>query len=110
LTDAGFQTSPVNLLVDAGRVRAGYRIGEALFGSRNGRFALLHLIGERPGTGHHTLSIYMTVADGKTWGSPDRVDHNITKVVSGIAMTALTPDLGALEAVKILTEMYAAVK
>jgi ethanolamine ammonia-lyase large subunit len=110
LTDAGFQTSPVNLLVDAGRVRAGYRIGEALFGSRNGRFALLHLIGERPGTGHHTLSIYMTVADGKTWGSPDRVDHNITKVVSGIAMTALTPDLGALEAVKILTEMHAAVK
>lgn len=110
LTDAGFRTSPVNLLVDAGRVRAGYRIGEALFGGRNGRFALLHIIGERPGTGHHTLSIYMTVTDGRTWGSPDRVDHNITKVVSGIAMTALTPDLGALEAVKILREMHAAGK
>ena len=110
LTDAGFRTSPVNLLVDAGRVRAGYRIGETLFGGRNGRFALLHIIGERPGTGHHTLSIYMTVADGKTWGTPDTVDHNITKVVSGIAMTALTPDLGAIESAKILREMHATEK
>lgn len=110
LTEAGFRTSPVHLLVDAGRVRAGYRIGEALFGGRNGRFTLLHVIGERPGTGHHTLSIYMTVADGKTWGSPNAVDHNITKVVSGIAMTALTPDLGAIESVKILKEMHAAGK
>jgi ethanolamine ammonia-lyase large subunit len=105
LTDAGFRVSPVNLLVDAGRVRAGYRIGETLFGGRKGRYSILHMIGERPGTGHHTLSIYMTVADGNTWGIPDNVDHNITKVVSGIATTALTPDLGAIEAARILAEM-----
>ena len=110
LTDAGCRISPVNLIVDAGRVRAGYRIGETLFGGRNGRFTLLHIIGERPGTGHHTLSIYMTVADGKTWGTPDTVDHNITKVVSGIAMTTLTPDLGSIESAKILREMLATEK
>jgi ethanolamine ammonia-lyase large subunit len=97
----------VNLIVDAGRVRAGYRIGETLFGGRNGRYSLLHIIGERPGTGHHTLSVYMTVADGKTWGTAGKVDHNITKVVSAIAATALEPDLGAIEAAKILREMHA---
>jgi ethanolamine ammonia-lyase large subunit len=96
--------SPENLIVDSGRVRAGYRIGEQLFGGRAGQFTILHIIGERPGSGHHTLSIYMTRADGQTWGRPDKVDHNITKVVSGIANTALTPELGAIEAAKILRQ------
>jgi len=102
LAIAGFRASPTNLIVDAGRVRAGYQIGERLFGGREGQFSLLHIIGERPGTGHHTLSIYMTVADGKTWGVPGTVDHNITKVVSGIATTALSPEEGAIEAARIL--------
>jgi len=99
-----FVLSPENLIVDSGRVRAGYRIGEQLFGGRDGNFTILHIIGERPGSGHHTLSIYMTRADGRNWGTPDKVDHNITKVVSGIANTALTPDLGAIEAAKILRQ------
>jgi len=105
LKTAGFRVSPKNIVVDAGRVRAGYRIGEQLFGGRKGRFTLLHVIGERPGSGHHTMSIYMTVADGDFWGKADAVDHNITKVVSGIADTALTPDRGAIEAAKILRTM-----
>ncbi len=105
LAAMGKHVSPTNLLVDAGRVRAGYRIGEQLFGARKGNFTLLHIIGERPGSGHHTLSIYMTVANGETWAIADKVDHNITKVVSGIANTALKPDLAAGEAVKILRTM-----
>jgi ethanolamine ammonia-lyase large subunit len=103
LKKVGRRVAAANLVVDAGRVRAGYRIGEQLFGGRKGRFTLLHIIGERPGSGHHTLSIYMTVADGQTWGISDKVDHNITKVVSGIANTALAPGLAAAEAVKILS-------
>ena len=105
LAASGWRVSPTSLVVDSGRVRAGYRIGEQLFGGRNGRFTLLHVIGERPGSGHHTLSIYMTVADGEVWGEANKVDHNITKVVSGIALTALTPDLGAIEAVRILRQL-----
>ena len=66
---------------------------------------LLHIIGERPGSGHRTLSIYMTTADGATWGIEDKVDHNITKVVSGIATTAFAPELAAVEAVRILRQM-----
>lgn len=105
LESSGFKTSPTHLVVDAGRVRAGYRIGERLFGGRNGRFTLLHIIGERPGSGHHTLSIYMTVADGSEWSIPNRVDHNITKVVSGIAITAMSPDAAAVDAVRILRQI-----
>jgi len=105
LAGSGFRVAPTNVVVDAGRVRAGYRIDEQRFGGRKGRFTILHVIGERPGSGHHTLSIYMTVADGDVWGEADKVDHNITKVVSGIAGTALTPDLAAIEAAKILRKM-----
>jgi ethanolamine ammonia-lyase large subunit len=105
LAKAGRRVAATNLVVDAGRVRAGYRIGEQLFGGRKGRFTLLHIIGERPGSGHHTLSIYMTIADGQIWAIADKVDHNITKVVSGIANTALAPALAAAEAVKILAGM-----
>lgn len=105
LETAGFKTSPQHLVVDAGRVRAGYRIGEQLFGAREGRFTLLHIIGERPGSGHHTLSIYMTTADGLEWSIPNKVDHNITKVVSGISVTAMNPDVAAVDAVRILKHL-----
>ena len=60
------------------------------------------MIGERPGSGHHTFSIYITSTTGKTWGQPGQVDHNITKVVSGVATTALSPVKAALETVRIL--------
>ena len=104
LAGTEFTVSPENLVVNSGRVRAGYRIGEQLFGGRDGTFTILHIIGERPGSGHHTLSVYMTRADGQTWGIADKVDHNITKVVSGIANTALAPEVGAIEAVRILRQ------
>jgi ethanolamine ammonia-lyase large subunit len=102
LSAAGYRVALNNLIVNSGRVRAGYRIGETLFAGRIERSTILHIIGERPGSGHHTLSIYMTTADGSTWSTPDKVDHNITKVVSGIATTALLPKLAAVEAVRIL--------
>lgn len=102
LDRAGFKPAPENLVVISGRVRAGYRIGELLFGGLPNARSILHVIGERPGTGHHTLSIYLTRAAGSTWAEPNRVDHNITKVVSGIATTALAPRLAADEAVRIL--------
>ena len=108
LVAAGFQPADELLLVHSGRVRAGYRIGEQLFKQQPGDYSLLHIIGERPGTGHNTLSIYMTRATGTTWGEPGRIDHNLTRVISGIAVTALLPELGAAEAVRILSEMQPA--
>lgn len=105
LSELGVSLFPELLVVRSGRVRAGYRIGETLFGGREGKCQLLHIVGERPGSGHRTLSIYLTSAAGETWGVPSTVDHNITKVVSGIAKTALLPVHGAEAAVRILRTM-----
>jgi ethanolamine ammonia-lyase large subunit len=105
LSRSGLHAAPENLVVTSGRVRAGYRIGETLFGGLPGNRAVLHVIGERPGTGHHTFSIYITAPKGAVWGEPGKVDHNITKVVSGVAATALAPKTGATETVRILGGM-----
>ena len=99
---SGIRVAPERLLIRSGRVRAGYRIGELMFGGRSGPMHLLHVVGERPGSGHRTLSIYITSADGQAWGQPAAIDHNITKVVSGIASTALLPEQGAEAAARIL--------
>ena len=105
LTTRGFRASPHNVLVRSGRVRTGYRIGEQLFGESTGNCNLVHLIGERPGTGHHTFSVYLTSAPAADWGVPDTIDHNITKVVSGIASTAFEPRKAAIETARILGRM-----
>ncbi|MCH8084512.1 MAG: ethanolamine ammonia-lyase light chain EutC, partial [Myxococcales bacterium] len=91
----------------SGRVRAGYRVGEILFAHLDGPRAILHAIGERPGTGHRTFSTYITAPTGDVWGKDGTVDHNITKVVSGIATTALLPIAAAEEVVRLLGTLLA---
>ncbi|MFT5325987.1 MAG: ethanolamine ammonia-lyase large subunit [Planctomycetaceae bacterium] len=105
LKQAGMKAAPDNIVVTSGRVRAGYRIGESLFGGLPGSRAILHVIGERPGTGHHTFSTYITAPNGDVWETAGEVDHNITKVVAGIAISALQPKVGADEVVRILQEV-----
>lgn len=102
LDDRGLSVAPQHLVVISGRVRAGYRIGEILFSDLSGSRAILHVIGERPGTGHRTFSTYITAPDGGVWGGDGTVDHNITKVVSGVATTALQPEAGAREVDRLL--------
>jgi ethanolamine ammonia-lyase large subunit len=102
LATVGMRCSKELLVIHSGRVRAGYRVGEELFVGLSGPRALLHVIGERPGTGHRTFSVYLTVAMGSDWSVPGTIDHDKTKVVSGIATTALSPDLGARETVRLL--------
>jgi ethanolamine ammonia-lyase large subunit len=106
LSGAGFHVAPADIVVTNGRVRAGYRIGEALFGGLPGRRAILHVVGERPGTGHDTFSVYITCPEGEKWGRPGAVDHDITRVVAGIADEALAPRLGAGSTVRILRDMW----
>ncbi len=102
LEKAGFSTAPQTIVVRSGRVRAGYRIGQTLFAGLAGNRSLVHIIGERPGSGHHTMSVYLTRATGLQWQKPGAIDHNITKVVSGIATTALAPQQAALDVVRLL--------
>jgi ethanolamine ammonia-lyase large subunit len=107
LAQEGLRVAPELLVVQAGRVRAGYRIGELLFGGLPGPRTILHVIGERPGTGHRTFSVYMTPAHGETWAASGRVDHDITRVVAGIAHTAHEPVEAAATVRRVLADALA---
>ena len=104
--EAGVTISDTNIVVTGGRVRAGYRIGELLFENSdpNAFKGILHIIGERPGTMHHSYSVYITVVKGKQW-SDKKVDHDITKLVCNIADTALAPREAARETLTIIREV-----
>lgn len=106
LKEYDYRIAPENLVVHSGRVRAGYRIGETLFEAAGDQpRAVVHVIGERPGTGHDTLSAYITMVPGDAWKETGKVDHNVTKVVSGIALTALAPQRAAEDVVRILNSI-----
>jgi len=106
LTEAGAKVSETNIVVTSGRVRAGYEIGELLFENTDpNRFkGILHIIGERPGTMHHSYSVYITVLKGKVW-TEKKVDHDVTRLVCNIADTALPPKEAAEETLTIIREM-----
>lgn len=104
----GLRLSPRLIALERGRVRAGYRVGELLFAGADRPRAILHVIGERPGSGHDAFSIYMTVASGDIWAATGTVDHDRTRVVSGISTTTLAPVAAAEEAGRIFAAMWTA--
>lgn len=109
LTSKGYRVSPQNAVFTHGRVRAGYAAGEVLFrklsdpGQKKG---IIHIIGERPGSGHHAFSAYITAAPISLWSSKGKVDHNITRVVSGISDTSLHPKMAAEEVAEIFDGLF----
>jgi ethanolamine ammonia-lyase large subunit len=106
LTEANVPMSDKNIVVANGRVRAGYQVGELLFekADPNSFRGILHIIGERPGTMHHSYSVYITVAKGSVWAGK-KIDHDITKLVCNIADTALDPREAARETITIIREI-----
>jgi ethanolamine ammonia-lyase large subunit len=105
----GYAVAKSPIVIRHGRVRAGYACGEVLFGKeamQKQNKGIIHIIGERPGTGHHNFSAYLTAAPVSTWHQKGRVDHNITRVVSGISDTALDPVHAARETVRIFDGLY----
>jgi ethanolamine ammonia-lyase large subunit len=106
LRAAGVSVADKNILVTSGRVRVGYRIGETLFerADPNSFRGVLHIIGERPGTMHHAYSVYITVAQGNVWAQK-KIDHDITRLVSNVADTALPPEEAAKETLTIIREV-----
>lgn len=97
--------APNILVMRRGRVRAGYRIGEVLFsrsGEENSHRAIVHLIGERPGGMHHTFSAYITAPPFRIWNKAGQTDHNITRVVFGIAADALLPQQAAALSARVV--------
>jgi len=109
LIQNGFSIAEENLLINNGRVRAGYQVGELLFGESlpsTSKKILLHIIGERPGSEHRNFSTYITVAKQNEWSKPGFIDHDITRVVSGISDTALVPTRASKEVVSICKALW----
>lgn len=105
LVKEGYKVAPETIVCKSGRVRAGYRAGEVLFGKMTdsqSRCAMLHLIGERPGSEHHSFSVYMSAPKVETWAQPGKLDHDESKVIANIADTALVPDVAVTETVRVL--------
>lgn len=112
LSSAGLVAAKEIPVLKYGRVRAGYACGELLFGGegrKNNRHGVIHIIGERPGSGHHSFSAYITFANASYWGVKGKVDHDITRVVSGISDTSLLPIQAAKETAALCKAMFAKV-
>jgi ethanolamine ammonia-lyase large subunit len=107
LAKEGVGVATETLVLRHGRVRAGYRCGERLFSSAadERRRAIVHAIGERPGSGHHNFSIYLAAAPAYVWRKPGAVDHDTARVVSGASDTALEPSIAARRTVEMLRAM-----
>lgn len=108
LKQESYSINNQHIVIQNGRVRAGYACGEILFGQNktSKNHGIIHIIGERPGSGHHNFSAYLTVAQSPIWNVTGTVDHDISRVVSGISDTALTPDIAAASTVNIMKEMF----
>lgn len=108
LAKEGWKVAPETIVCKSGRVRAGYRAGEVLFGSlgdKASRRALLHLIGERPGSEHHSFSVYLSAPTVEVWSQAGKLDHDGSKVVANIADTALAPDVAVAETLRVLKSL-----
>jgi ethanolamine ammonia-lyase large subunit len=102
---AGFHVSEADVVIQDGRVRAGYHAAQLI-----GPEVLIHLIGERPGSGLNQLSAYMTYgrdpAGNFRW-SPD-MDHSLTTAVCSIhpkGKTAQSAVVDMLQCVKRMLEL-----
>jgi ethanolamine ammonia-lyase large subunit len=81
LVEDGHHVGEVDIVIENGRLRAGYHIGALLEVD-----VIIHLIGERPGTGINALSAYLTY--GRNTAGRSRwtvaLDHSKTTAICSI--------------------------
>ncbi|KAI9224841.1 ethanolamine ammonia lyase large subunit-domain-containing protein [Blastocladiella britannica] len=116
-TRRGVHVHPTVLAVRNARVRVGYQIAHEWFAPRpttttNATASLAAgilflVIGERPGNGNDTVSVYQVVATPAKWARG--VDHCDARVVSGISHSALQPAVAAVESFKFIDADVAAI-
>jgi ethanolamine ammonia-lyase small subunit len=104
LLAAGHHIGEIDIVIENGRVRAGYHVGSLLEAEM-----IIHLIGERPGTGIDTLSAYLTYGLDHTgqsrWGSG--FDHSWTTAVCGIHRRGKSPERAVEEIARLVDLMFA---
>ncbi len=81
LADRAHDVSEFDIVVQNGRVRAGYEIGGLV-----GAAIVIHVLGERPGTGLNTVSAYLTYGRDEMGQLRWRrdLDHSATTAICGI--------------------------
>jgi ethanolamine ammonia-lyase large subunit len=106
LQEAGYTVGEKNIVISGGRVRAGYAVGDILFGKADPEKpkAVLHIIGERPGTGQDAFSVDIAAPKAKVWAQK-QCNHDIVRVVCGISTMATKPEDAAQSTIRILKEM-----
>jgi len=104
LVDAACPVGAVDIVVQNGRVRVGYEIGGLV-----GADVVVHLVGERPGTGLNTLSAYITYGRDATgrprWGRA--LDHSATTAICGIHPKGKPPQDAAIEISRTVSRIVA---
>jgi ethanolamine ammonia-lyase large subunit len=100
LAAAGHHVAETDIVVENGRVRAGYAIGGLV-----GAELVVHLIGERPGTGLDTVSAYITYGrddQGRVrWSRA--LDHSSTTAVCGVHPRGKPPAVAVEEIARVVT-------
>jgi ethanolamine ammonia-lyase small subunit len=90
------------IVVRNGRVRVGYEIG-----ALTGATVVIHLLGERPGTGLNTLSAYVTygfdAAGRSRWTRG--LDHSATTAICGIHPKGKAPLAAARDIASAVSRM-----
>ena len=103
LRNDGRHVGDTVIAVRNGRVRAGYGLGASV-----GAEVVVHLIGERPGTGLNTLSAYVTYGrdeSGTLRWSRD-LPHSATTVVSGIHRKGKPIEAAVAEVSSIVARIF----
>jgi ethanolamine ammonia-lyase small subunit len=102
LSDSGHHLGETDIIVENGRVRAGYEIGGLVAAA-----VVVHVIGERPGTGLNTLSAYLTYGRDEAgqlrWGRD--LDHSATTAICGIHPKGKPPQAAAREIARTVTRI-----
>lgn len=102
LEATGSHVGTSDVVIDNGRVRAGYHVGAILDVE-----VIVHLIGERPGTGLNTLSAYLTYGrdgHGRSRWTID-LDHAATTAICGIHRLGKPPRSAADEIAATVARM-----
>ena len=102
LAEQGTPAGEMDVIVENGRVRAGYHAGGLADAA-----VVIHVIGERPGTGLNTLSAYLTYGRDESGGSRWKtdLDHSATTAICGVHPKGKPPQAAAVEIARAVARM-----
>src|SRR5262245_48010456 len=104
LIEAGHHLADIDIVVENGRVRVGYEIGGLVRAD-----VVVHLLGERPGTGLNALSAYITYGRDESgavrWSTS--LDHSSTTAICGVHPAGKPPEVATEEIAAVVSRALA---